>query len=96
MRVLVADRLSEDALDEMRTFGVDVIYDPTLTADLLPMALDGVNVLIVRGTPVSESAIRGGRSLNLIIRAGADENHMKIRYAASDRRARTQQKIYPF
>ena len=82
MRVLVADRLSEDALDEMRTFGVDVIYDPTLTADLLPVALDGVNVLIVRGTPVTESAIRGGRSLNLIIRAGAGVSNIDVASAS--------------
>ena len=82
MRVLVADRLSEDALDEMRTFGVDVIYDPTLTADLLPVALDGVNVLIVRGTAVTESAIRSGRSLNLVIRAGAGVSNIDVASAS--------------
>ena len=82
MRVLVADRLSEDALDEMRTFGVDVIYDPTLTSDLLPVALDGVNVLIVRGTAVTESAIRSGRFLNLIIRAGAGVSNIDVASAS--------------
>lgn len=82
MRVLVADRLSEDALDEMRTFGVDVIYDPTLTPELLPAALDGVNVLVVRGTEVSEAAIRAGRSLNLIIRAGAGVSNIDVALAS--------------
>jgi D-3-phosphoglycerate dehydrogenase len=82
MRVLVADRLSDDALDEMRTFGVDVIYDPTLSPELLPVALDGVNVLVVRGTEVSESAIRAGRSLNLIIRAGAGVSNIDVPIAS--------------
>ncbi|HEV8245933.1 MAG TPA: NAD(P)-dependent oxidoreductase, partial [Polyangiaceae bacterium] len=83
MRVLVADRLSEDALDEMRTLGVDVIYDPTLSADLLPVvALDGVNVLVVRGTEVSETTIRAGKSLNLIIRAGADFSNIDVALAS--------------
>lgn len=82
MRVLVADRLSDDALDEMRTFGVDVMYDPTLSPELLPVALDGVNVLVVRGTEVSESAIRAGRSLNLIIRAGAGVSNIDVPIAS--------------
>ncbi len=82
MRVLVADRLSEDALDEMRTFGVDVIYDPTLSPELLPVALDGVNVLVVRGTAVNETAIRAGKFLNLVIRAGADVGNIDVASAS--------------
>ena len=39
MRVLVADRLSEDALDEMRGLGVEVEYEPRVTgAELAPGA----------------------------------------------------------
>jgi D-3-phosphoglycerate dehydrogenase len=71
MRVLVADRLSEDALDEMRGLGVEVDYDPTLEGEALVSRLSGINVLVVRGTPVTAAAIEAGRSLNLVIRAGA-------------------------
>lgn len=71
MRVLVADKLPEMSLVEMRALGVDVEYRPDLTAEELPGALADVGVLVVRGTPVEEPAIAAGRSLNLIIRAGA-------------------------
>ncbi len=84
MRVLVADRLNEDSLDEMRSLGVEVAYEPDLRADKLPDALDGVNVLVVRGTEVSRAAVRAGRALNLIIRAGAGVNNIDV-VAASER-----------
>ena len=71
MRVLVADRLSEESLDEMRALGVDVVYEPDLRADALPEALENINVLVVRGTEVSGEAVDAGTALNLIIRAGA-------------------------
>lgn len=84
MRVLVADRLKEDSLDEMRSLGVEVTYDPDLRAEKLPDALDGVNVLVVRGTEVSRAALRAGKALNLIIRAGAGVSNIDV-VAASER-----------
>ncbi len=84
MRVLVADRLTEDSLDEMRSLGVEVIYDPDLKAERLPEAVDDVNVLVVRGTEVSRATVRAGRSLNLIIRAGAGVSNIDV-VAASER-----------
>jgi D-3-phosphoglycerate dehydrogenase len=78
MRVLVADRLSEDALDEMRGLGVEVDYDPTLEGDALVSRLSGINVLVVRGTPVTAAAIEAGRSLNLVIRAGAGTGSIDV------------------
>ena len=58
MRVLVADRLSEDALDEMRGLGVEVEYEPRITGVELPSRLEGVNVLVVRGTAVTAGSKR--------------------------------------
>lgn len=84
MRVLVADRLTEDSLDEMRSLGVELTYDPELRPEKLPEALEGVNVLIVRGTEVSRAALRAGRALNLIIRAGAGVSNIDV-VAASER-----------
>src|SRR3954462_3364794 len=84
MRVLAADRLSESSLDEMRALGVEVIYDPDLDAEELATALDGVNVLIVRGTVVNKAAIDAGKALNLIIRAGAGVSNIDVG-AASER-----------
>lgn len=82
MRVLVADRLTEDSLDEMRSLGVDVRYEPEIRAEALPDALDNVNVLVVRGTEVNEAALRAGKSLNLIIRAGAGVQNIDVATAS--------------
>src|SRR6478736_4556733 len=82
MRVLAADRLSESSLDEMRALGVEVIYGPDLDAEELVKALDGVNVLIVRGTVVNKAAIDAGKALNLIIRAGAGVSNIDVSTAS--------------
>jgi D-3-phosphoglycerate dehydrogenase / 2-oxoglutarate reductase len=84
MRVLVADRLSESSLDEMRTLGVEVSYEPELEASSLPARLPGINVLVVRGTEVRKEAFDSGSALNLVIRAGAGVKNIDVA-AASDR-----------
>jgi D-3-phosphoglycerate dehydrogenase / 2-oxoglutarate reductase len=82
MKVLVADRLRDDALDEIRTLGVEVIYRPDLAPHELPAALEEVNVLIVRGTEVTAEAMKAGKALNLIIRAGAGVKKIDVRTAS--------------
>src|SRR5690349_22793185 len=82
MRVLVAERLSESSLDEMRTLGVEVSYEPELEAAELPQRLAGINVLVVRGTEVSKAAFDGGSALNLVIRAGAGVKHNDVATAS--------------
>jgi D-3-phosphoglycerate dehydrogenase len=82
MRVLVADRLSENSLDEMRTLGVEVSYEPELSAADLPGRLAGVNVLVVRGTQVSKEAFDAGSALNLVIRAGAGVKNIDVATAS--------------
>jgi D-3-phosphoglycerate dehydrogenase len=82
MRVLVADRLSEDALDEMRGLGVEVEYEPRVSGAELPGRLDGVNVLIVRGTAVTAEALAAGKSLNLVVRAGAGTRNIDVAFAS--------------
>jgi D-3-phosphoglycerate dehydrogenase len=78
MRVLVADRLSESSLDEMRTLGVEVSYEPELEAAELPGRLAGINVLVVRGTEVNKAAFDAGSALNLVIRAGAGVKNIDV------------------
>ncbi len=84
MRVLVADKLAEDALDEMRALGVEVVYEPDLEPDRLPAALEGVGVLVVRGTEVGKAAIEAAEFLNLIIRAGSGTGNIDV-HTASER-----------
>jgi len=82
MRVLVADRLSEGSLDEMRTLGVDVSYEPELSASELPGRLAEINVLVVRGTEVTKVAFDAGSALNLVIRAGAGVKNIDVATAS--------------
>ncbi len=82
MRVLAADRLSESSLDEMKSLGVEVVYEPDLDSEGLASALEGVNVLIVRGTVVNKAAIDAGKALNLIIRAGAGVSNIDVSTAS--------------
>ena len=82
MRVLVADRLSESSLDEMRTLGVEVSYEPDLDATELPGRLAGINVLVVRGTEVRKAAFDAGSALNLVIRAGAGVKNIDVSTAS--------------
>jgi D-3-phosphoglycerate dehydrogenase / 2-oxoglutarate reductase len=82
MRVLIADRLFEKSLDEMRTLGVEVSYEPELEAADLPARLAGINVLVVRGTEVSKAAFDAGSALNLVIRAGAGVKNIDVATAS--------------
>jgi len=82
MRVLVADRLTEDALDEMRALGVEVEYEPKLPAAELPTRLAGINVLVVRGKQVNAAALAAGKALNLVIRAGAGTRNVDVPFAS--------------
>ena len=82
MKVLVADKLDPAALDEMRTLGVELSYQPELGADALPAAVKDVNVLIVRGTPVRAACMKAGVMLNLIIRAGAGVKSIDVKTAS--------------
>ncbi|MDF3069829.1 MAG: D-3-phosphoglycerate dehydrogenase [Polyangiaceae bacterium] len=82
MRVLVADRLSESSLDEMRTLGVEVSYEPDLDSAELTARLPGFNVLIVRGTEVNKAAFDAGSALNLVIRAGAGVKNIDVATAS--------------
>lgn len=82
MRVLVADRLSESSLDEMRTLGVEVSYEPGLEGDELRRQLPGINVLVVRGTQVDKAAFDAGSALNLVIRAGAGVQNIDVATAS--------------
>ncbi|RYG87060.1 hydroxyacid dehydrogenase, partial [bacterium] len=72
MTVLVADKLEASALDGLRALGVDLLDQPTLTADDLPAALreTGADLLIVRSTRVTAEALGSGR-LGAVVRAGA-------------------------
>ena len=84
MRLLLADKIDIQALEELRVLGIEIVSRPELTRDTLPDALEGVGILVVRSTEVTAKAIDAGKQLNLIIRAGAGVNTIDV-VAASAR-----------
>lgn len=83
MRVYIADKLPEDAVNQLKKLKLDVISNPKATSAELDKGIGQAQVLIVRSTVVSESCIKNSPELSLIIRAGAGVNNINMS-AASD------------
>ena len=47
MRILIADKMDIQALEELRVLGIEILSRPELTKDTLPGALEGVGILVV-------------------------------------------------
>jgi D-3-phosphoglycerate dehydrogenase / 2-oxoglutarate reductase len=84
MRLLIADSIDPQPLEELRLLGVEIVSNPSLTRESLPAALAGVGILVVRRTEVTKEALEGARELNLIVRAGSGTGNIDVE-AASER-----------
>jgi len=82
MKVLIADKLSPTAVRALEEMGHHVVVSPDLKAEDLPGAIDDAEVLVVRSTKVNAAAIEAGKSLSLIIRAGAGVNTIDVQKAS--------------
>ncbi len=74
MRILIADRLPGRFADAMRSRGHECVIDAGLAEATLPGAMDGVDVLVVRGTRVTPEVFASADSLRLVVRAGSGTN----------------------
>jgi D-3-phosphoglycerate dehydrogenase len=83
MRLLLADKMDTQALEELKILGVEIISRPELTKETLPAALEGVGILVVRSTEVTSRAIESAKQLNLIVRAGAGVNTIDVTAASA-------------
>ena len=84
MKILIADQFSEEVVTVLKVAGFDVEMRPDVSADALPAAVAGYNVLVVRSTKVTATTISASDSLSLIVRAGAGVNTIDVA-AASER-----------
>lgn len=84
MRILLADSLDESAIQALSADGHECVSRPDLTADTLPEAIAGAEVLVVRSTKVLEAAFDAADQLSLIVRAGAGTDNIDLA-AASQR-----------
>jgi len=73
LSILIADAFSDAARATLASAGHTVVYDPALAGDALTDALAAHDpaVLVVRSTKVADAHLAAGRSLELVVRAGA-------------------------
>lgn len=73
MKVLIADKFEKAGLEKLRGLGCQVTLDADLSGDSLGEAVrkGDCNVLVVRSTKVTPGILEAGKSLELVIRAGA-------------------------
>jgi D-3-phosphoglycerate dehydrogenase / 2-oxoglutarate reductase len=83
MKILVADKFSENHLDRLRKLGCDVTYHPTAKAEELPDLIAPYEVLVVRGKQVTADTIKAGSRLAVILRAGAGVNTIDVKTASA-------------
>ena len=83
MKVLVADTFESSGITGLKAAGCEVISDPDLKDDALEDAIarTQADVLVVRGTRVTEPMLDAGR-LSLIVRAGAGYNTIDVKAAS--------------
>jgi D-3-phosphoglycerate dehydrogenase len=84
MKILAADKFPESARATLVELGHDVDLRPATSADELPsvLAQTDPDVLIVRSTKVTATALEAASRLSLIIRAGAGVNTIDLSTAS--------------
>ncbi len=82
MRILFADSLAESAVERLRAGGDECVVNPSITAESLPEHIAGFDVLVVRSTRVSGTALDAADRLSLVLRAGAGTNTIDTDRAA--------------
>ncbi len=83
MKILVADKFSENHLDQLRKLGCEVTYNPSVKAEDLPKLIAPYDVLVVRSKQVTTATIKAGGQLVLILRAGAGVNTIDVKTASA-------------
>ena len=83
MKVLVADKFEQSGRDGLQALGCDVSYQPDLKDDALASAIasEAPDVLVVRGTKVTEPMLAAG-PIKLVVRAGAGYNTIDVAAAS--------------
>jgi len=79
MRILVADRISDQALQKLRSSGVDHDYKPEISPEELLATIGNYEAIIVRSrTKVTKEVISSGKKLKVIGRAGVGVDNIDV------------------
>jgi D-3-phosphoglycerate dehydrogenase len=82
VRILFADKLSDQTVHDLEAHGHECDVDPDLGADDLPARIPGYDVLVVRSTKIPRAVFEASDRLVLVIRAGAGTNTIDTDAAA--------------
>ena len=81
-RILVADAIHDDAVEQLQKAGFDLALQTDITADQLVETIGEYDAIIVRGrTKVIRDVIEAGKSLKVIARAGVGLDNVDLAYA---------------
>jgi D-3-phosphoglycerate dehydrogenase / 2-oxoglutarate reductase len=83
-RLLLADPFPAARLADLRALGLEVDYQPDLSAETLPAAAAHTAILVVRSTKVTRATLEAASALALVVRAGAGVDTIDVD-AASER-----------
>ena len=83
MEMLIGCKLPEHLLQELRSLGTEVIYEPDLSEERLQKLIPRVAVLVVCRTRISAETIAAGGALQLIVRSGTDTSNIDIEAAST-------------
>jgi D-3-phosphoglycerate dehydrogenase / 2-oxoglutarate reductase len=83
MRILIADKVSDELIARLTQLSAQVVCRPDLDADSLPEAIGDASVLLVRSTKVLAKTIEAATHLSLIVRAGAGVNTIDLEAASN-------------
>jgi len=80
MKILIADKFPEGAVESLRNLHCQVLVEPGLKDDSLLQAVgrEEPQIVIVRSTKVTGDMLKAGPALSLVIRAGAGVNTIDV------------------
>jgi D-3-phosphoglycerate dehydrogenase / 2-oxoglutarate reductase len=85
MKILIADAFEEIGRAELERLGHEVLYRPGIGGELVRVVAElDPDVLVVRSTTVSGDAIRAGKRLKLVVRAGAGFDTIDVAAASTE------------
>ena len=84
MKILIADKFQSSGVEQLKAGGFEVVSEPNTDAANMHLAVAAhqPHVLVVRGTKVGAEAIRAGRQLSMIVRAGAGFDSIDVAEAS--------------
>src|SRR6188474_1700293 len=85
MKILIADKFQQKGIDDLKSLGAQVAYEPDVTAETLPALVErhDPDVLVVRSTKVKPPVFEVAKRLTLVVRAGAGVDNIDVPAASA-------------